>query len=60
LPYIPFKVEAAIQDAREVHPEIEVITISSTSGEGIDAWCEWLLERIAAKKEATQAVLEMA
>jgi hydrogenase nickel incorporation protein HypB len=55
LPYIPFKVDNAVQDARSVNPEIEVITVSSTSGEGLDAWCDWLLERIAAKK---QEVLE--
>ncbi|HNE28431.1 MAG TPA: hydrogenase nickel incorporation protein HypB [Saprospiraceae bacterium] len=53
LPYLPFKVELATQDAREVNPDIEVITVSSSSGEGIDAWCEWLLERIAAKKAET-------
>ncbi|MBU6342719.1 MAG: hydrogenase nickel incorporation protein HypB [Bacteroidetes bacterium] len=50
LPYIPFKVEAAIADARDVNPEIEVITLSSTSGEGLDAWCNWLLERVAHKQ----------
>lgn len=50
LPYIPFKVENAVQDAREVNPEIEAITLSSTTGEGLDTWCDWLLERIAAKK----------
>jgi hydrogenase nickel incorporation protein HypB len=51
LPYLPFKPEAAIADARELNPEIEALTISSTSGEGLDAWCEWLLERIAEKKQ---------
>jgi hydrogenase nickel incorporation protein HypB len=52
LPYIPFKVENAIADAQAVNPEIETITVSSTSGDGLDAWCNWLLERIAAKKAA--------
>jgi hydrogenase nickel incorporation protein HypB len=55
LPYIPFKVEAAIRDAREVNPEIEAITVSSTSGEGLDAWCDWLLTRVKAKKESAVA-----
>jgi hydrogenase nickel incorporation protein HypB len=53
LPYIPFKVEAAIEDARSVNPEIQAITVSSTTGEGLDAWCAWLLERIEAKKAET-------
>ncbi|NUO03651.1 MAG: hydrogenase nickel incorporation protein HypB [Saprospiraceae bacterium] len=50
LPYLPFSVEAAIEDARSVNPEIEAIAVSSTSGEGLDFWCQWLLERIEAKK----------
>ncbi len=52
LPYIPFSVAAAVEDARSVNPEIEVLTVSSTNGEGIDAWCQWLLDRVAAKKSA--------
>lgn len=55
LPYIPFKVDAAIRDAREVNPEIEAITVSSTSGEGMDIWCEWLLARVQEKKESMLA-----
>lgn len=50
LPYIPFKVDAAILDARDVNPDIEVITISSTAGTGLDEWCDWLMARIALKK----------
>ena len=59
LPYLPFSVEAAIKDAREVNPEIETITLSSTSGQGMDEWCNWLLERVSEKKIASQ-VLETA
>lgn len=59
LPYIPFKVDAAIQDAREVNPEIEAITVSSTTGEGLDTWCDWLLARIEAKKVETNQMAAM-
>jgi hydrogenase nickel incorporation protein HypB len=45
-------VEAVTKDAREVNHELEVLQISSTSGEGIDAWCDWLIEKVKAKKEA--------
>ena len=51
LPYLPFSAEAAIQDARDVNPEIEAMQISSTSGEGLDAWCEWLEEKVKLKRE---------
>jgi hydrogenase nickel incorporation protein HypB len=60
LPYIPFKVAAATQDAREVNPEIEVITVSSTSGEGMEDWCTWIMERVQEKKAAFSAVPELA
>lgn len=50
LPYVPFSITAVTKDAREVNPQIEVLTISSTSGEGIAAWCEWLQARVEEKK----------
>ncbi len=56
LPYLPFSVEAVVQDAREVNPAIDVLQISSTSGEGIDAWCQWLLDKVAEKRHESQSV----
>tara|TARA_R110000744_G_scaffold9421_4_gene30163 strand:+ start:15491 stop:16186 length:696 start_codon:yes stop_codon:yes gene_type:complete len=50
LPYVPFSVDAVVKDAREVNHEIEVLQVSSTNGEGIDEWCDWLLEKIEQKK----------
>lgn len=50
LPYVPFSVEAVTKDAREVNPDIEVITISSLNGTGMDEWCEWLTAKVAEKK----------
>lgn len=50
LPYVPFKVENVIQDARDVNPDIEVLTISSTTGKGLDAWCDWLLAKVEQKQ----------
>lgn len=50
LPYVPFSVEAVTKDAREVNPNLEVISISTLNGEGIDAWCNWLKEKVHAKK----------
>ncbi len=50
LPYVPFSVEAATQDARDINPDIEVITVSSLKGEGMDAWCSWLIGKVEEKK----------
>jgi hypothetical protein len=41
-------VEAALADARAINPTIEVIKMSAWKGEGLQAWFDWLLARIAA------------
>jgi len=50
LPYVPFSVEAVTIDARDINHELDVITLSSTSGDGMENWCAWIEERIAKKK----------
>ncbi|MAL60788.1 MAG: hydrogenase accessory protein HypB [Flavobacteriaceae bacterium] len=52
LPYLPFSVEAVTKDAREVNHELEVIQISSLTEEGIDTWCDWLVEKVKQKQQA--------
>jgi len=50
LPYLPFSVDAVVKDAREINHELEVIQISSLSEEGIDTWCDWILDKVKEKK----------
>ncbi|QNL52406.1 hydrogenase nickel incorporation protein HypB [Olivibacter sp. SDN3] len=50
LPYVPFSVEAATIDAREVNAKLDVISLSSITGEGIDQWCDWLKSKVNQKK----------
>ncbi len=54
LPYVPFKAELAHENARRVHPGMEIIDISSTSGEGMDRWMEWLEARQTKSKAKLQ------
>ncbi|WP_312790296.1 hydrogenase nickel incorporation protein HypB [Sphingobacterium sp.] len=56
LPYVPFSVDAVTKDAREVNPNLEVITISTLNGEGLDSWCDWLKDRVQLKKEQYKAL----
>lgn len=42
LPYVQFDVEKCIEYARRVNPNIKVLNISATSGEGLDTWYQWL------------------
>ena len=50
LPYVPFSVEAVTKDAREVNPNLDVISISTLNGDGVDDWCNWLKEKVSTKK----------
>jgi hydrogenase nickel incorporation protein HypB len=42
LPYVPFQAELAKENARRVQPEIEILDVSCTTGQGLDAWRAWL------------------
>lgn len=42
LPYLDFDIEQCIAYARQVNPDIQVIALSASSGEGMDLWLEWL------------------
>jgi hydrogenase nickel incorporation protein HypB len=46
LPYVPFSMELARQNARRVQPEIEILEVSCTTGEGLDRWRAWLEQRL--------------
>ncbi|NML15722.1 hydrogenase nickel incorporation protein HypB [Azohydromonas caseinilytica] len=43
LPYVRFDVERCIEYARRVNPDIAVLQVSATRGDGMDAWLHWLL-----------------
>ncbi|MEO8763438.1 MAG: hydrogenase nickel incorporation protein HypB [Ginsengibacter sp.] len=49
-PYLPFSVDAVTHDARDINADLEVITISSLNGDGIEQWCEWLIQKMKKKK----------
>ncbi len=55
LPYVPFSVDAVIKDAMEVNANIETFKLSSYKGEGMDEWCDFLLQKMKAKKEKNMA-----
>jgi hydrogenase nickel incorporation protein HypB len=52
LPYVPFNAGAAVQNARRIHPGIEVVEVSCTTGAGIDLWMNWIGKR----RDAAQSV----
>jgi hydrogenase nickel incorporation protein HypB len=54
LPYVPFKVEAAVENARKVHPQMKVVKVSCLNGDGVSEWLDWLAQR-RAKVQAQHA-----
>ena len=42
LPYLEFNADLAVENARRVNPDIRVIRVSATSGEGLAEWLEWI------------------
>jgi hydrogenase nickel incorporation protein HypB len=42
LPYVPFSMELARENARRVQPEIEILEVSCTSGAGLGQWNDWI------------------
>ena len=45
LPYVPFDLNTAVNNARKIHPEMEFVRVSCLSGEGLDEWLCWLEQR---------------
>ncbi|MBS0265346.1 MAG: hydrogenase nickel incorporation protein HypB [Planctomycetes bacterium] len=56
LPHVPFSVEAAINDARQIQPRIRAVAVSAHRQEHIADWCN-LLEEAHAELRATGQVL---
>jgi len=42
LPYLNFDVDKCLAAAREVNPDIAILQVSATRGDGMDAWLDWL------------------
>ena len=50
LPYVPFKAELARECANRVHPGIEILEVSCTTGAGLTEWQGWLERRLTARE----------
>jgi hydrogenase nickel incorporation protein HypB len=52
LPHVEFDVDRCIELARQVNPRIEVLKLSATRGEGLDAWYAWLRQQVERLRQA--------
>ena len=47
LPYFDFDMEACVQRAKALNPDIKIFPVSAKTGEGMDAWEAWLANAAA-------------
>ncbi len=59
LPYLNFDVDKCVDFARRVNPKLEVMQVSAASGQGLDAWLDWLLAGLAQAKAAREANVDL-
>jgi len=52
LHYVPFNADLAKENARRVHPGMDIIEVSSLKGDGMAKWMEWLA---AKQKKSVEA-----
>jgi hydrogenase nickel incorporation protein HypB len=45
LPYVRFDISAAEENARRIHPGMDIVRVSCTTGDGIQQWLAWLEQR---------------
>lgn len=46
LPYFDFDMDKVVEYAKMRNPRLEIFPISAKTGEGVDAWCDWLRKNI--------------
>jgi hydrogenase nickel incorporation protein HypB len=50
LPYVPFDIAAAEQNARQIHAGIEIVRVSCMNRDGVNQWLGWLQRKRAAAR----------
>jgi len=55
LPYLPVEVERIEAHIHQVNPRCEVLRVSASSGDGLEAWHRWLRQQVAHQKAALLA-----
>jgi hydrogenase nickel incorporation protein HypB len=48
LPYVHFDIKSFTKQVKTLNQSVKIFPLSCTTGEGLDAWVEWLAKRISA------------
>ena len=46
LPYFDFDMDTVVEYAHWRNPKLEIFPVSAKTGEGMDAWCDWLRRQV--------------
>jgi hydrogenase nickel incorporation protein HypB len=46
LPYVPYNLEKAKEYIHQVKPEMQILEVSCTNGEGLETWYQWLRSKM--------------
>lgn len=55
LPYVPFSLVKARENAQKVHPGIQILEVSCLTGEGLPEWQSWLESRVVPSRKTMAA-----
>ncbi len=55
LPHVDCSVERIREEALRINPHLEIFEVSCKSGEGLEAWFQWLKEFVAQRRAGFQA-----
>ncbi len=51
LPYVPFNMEYFQRGVEILNPGVVTFALSSKTGEGMDAWADWLVSQVSSRKK---------
>jgi hydrogenase nickel incorporation protein HypB len=53
LPYVDYDVKKVKRQALAINPHLQIFELSCRTGEGLDAWCEWLMAFVQSQVATT-------
>lgn len=52
IPHLDYDVSLTLDSVAQIHPGMSVFQLSAKTGEGFEAWLQWLKDRVTAKRRA--------
>jgi hydrogenase nickel incorporation protein HypB len=57
-PYLDVDINRIAANVRQMNPHVTIIAVSAKTGEGLEAWFNWIRAEVARKQQAATASLE--